>query len=257
MSLLVLALLARPGGGSGGAEAPPLRVRAHGAALRPSDRRRHRGGPGAASVDTMLCGENQGRVNPPQNGARPPLGGGRPRNRPDDRAARAACGAKSPGPPAAATKEGARLASSLPALLAWLNSSQCCGHGVCAVRCARPRVPRPARAAHLSANTAARERRISWPTSRVHAAAFDRSAITNLDLLDENQRQRKTPSREKLVAADREVHNPFLFLPFLRVGERPPSRRFSTRLSTSGGSVNPSLSKNGCPLTPSSSHRRR
>ena len=183
MSLLVLALLARPGGGSGGAEAPPLRVRAHGAALRPSDRRRHRGGPGAASVDTMLCGENQGKANSPQNGARPPLGGGRPRNRPDDRATRAACGAKSPGPPAAATKEGARLASSLLALLARLNSQQYCGHGGWRVRCAQPRVPRPARATHLSANAAAHVRRISWPTSRVHPAAYDRSAVADRNFL--------------------------------------------------------------------------
>ena len=50
MSLLVLALLARPGGGSGGAEAPPLRVRAHGAALEHACCRRHGTTPGAVNA---------------------------------------------------------------------------------------------------------------------------------------------------------------------------------------------------------------
>ena len=72
----------------------------------------------------MLPGENQDRVKPPQSGAEPPLGDERPQKRPDDRATRAACGAQSPGPLAAATEEGARLASFLPALLTRPNISQ-------------------------------------------------------------------------------------------------------------------------------------
>ena len=39
MSLLVFLLLARPGGGTGGAEASPPRLRARGAAPEPSSRR--------------------------------------------------------------------------------------------------------------------------------------------------------------------------------------------------------------------------
>ena len=47
MSLLVFLLLARPGGGAGGAEASPPRVRARGAALEHACGRRHGATPGA------------------------------------------------------------------------------------------------------------------------------------------------------------------------------------------------------------------
>ena len=43
---LVLVLLARPGDGTGGAEAPPPRVRVRGAALEPTRWRRHGATPG-------------------------------------------------------------------------------------------------------------------------------------------------------------------------------------------------------------------
>ena len=124
MSLLVLLLTARPGAGTGGAEAPPPCQRVHGAVLRPSDRRHRCGEPGAAREDAMLHGENQDRVKPPQSGAEPPLGDERPQKRPDDRATRAACGAQSPGPLAAATEERARPTSSLSRGLARLPTSQ-------------------------------------------------------------------------------------------------------------------------------------
>ena len=111
MSPLALLLATRPGAGTGGAEAPPPCQRVHGAVLRPSGRRHRCGEPGAAREDTMLHGENQDRAKPPQSGAEPPLGDERPQKRPDDRATRAACGAKSPGPPAAAGASARQLGS--------------------------------------------------------------------------------------------------------------------------------------------------
>ena len=178
MSLLALLLATRPGAGTGGAEAPPPCQRVHGVVLRPSDRRHRCGEPGAAREDAMLHGENQDRAKPPQSGAEPPLGDERPQKRPDDRATRAACGAQSPGPLAAATEEGAMLATSLPALLARPNTSQYYQYADQRTRSMAPRVARPAPVARSSASTAARARRISWPTSREHALAFTRSAVS-------------------------------------------------------------------------------
>ena len=188
MSLLALLLATRPGAGTGGAEAPPPCQRVHEVVLRPSDRRHRCGEPGAAREDAMLHGENQDRAKPPQSGAEPPLSDERPRKRPDDRATRAACGAHSPGPPAAATEEGARLASSLPALLARLNISQYYQYADQRARNMAPRVARPASVARSSASTAARARRISWPTSREHALALTRSAVADLDSPNINRR---------------------------------------------------------------------
>ena len=60
MSLFVLALLARPGGGRGDAEASPPRVRSRGAALEPTGWRRHGATPGAERRARETCGEAQG-----------------------------------------------------------------------------------------------------------------------------------------------------------------------------------------------------
>ena len=213
MSLLALLLATRPGAGTGGAEAPPPCQRVHGVVLRPSDRRHRCGEPGAAREDAMLHGENQDRVKPPQSGAEPPLGDERPQKRPDDRATRAACGAQSPGPLAAATEERARPTSSLSRGLARLPTSQYYRCVDWRVRSMTPRVARSASVARSSASTAARARRISWPTNREHEPALARSAVAVLDSPNKNRRRMASLSPNKRsTAAARKVHNPFLFL---------------------------------------------
>ena len=59
MSLLVFLLLARPGGGTGGAEASPPRLRARGAAPEPTCWHRHGATPGAGRGVEKTQGEAQ------------------------------------------------------------------------------------------------------------------------------------------------------------------------------------------------------
>ena len=73
------------------------------------------------------------------------------------------------------------LATSLPALLARPNILQYYQYADQRARSMAPRVARSAPVARSSASTAARARRISWPTSREHALAFTRSAVADLD----------------------------------------------------------------------------
>ena len=56
MSLVVLTILARPGAGTGGAEASPPRVSARGAALEHACRRHHGATPGTDSEPEHICG---------------------------------------------------------------------------------------------------------------------------------------------------------------------------------------------------------
>ena len=115
MSLLVFLLLARPGGGSGGAEASPLRVRARGAALEHACCRRHGATPGAEHKVEQTCGEATGLLRSEHLNA-DPLSCGEPRRRGlCDPAEAAARGAHTPRSPAAAVAWLARSSFALSA----------------------------------------------------------------------------------------------------------------------------------------------
>ena len=127
MSLLVLALLARPGGGTGGAEASPPRVRARGAALEHTCWRRHGAMPGAEREVEQTCGEAQEHLRSEHLGVRQ-LSCGEPWRRGlGDRADAAARGARSPRSPATAAAGLAKTSFAFSARLA--ERPRCCASG--------------------------------------------------------------------------------------------------------------------------------
>ncbi|EOD05389.1 hypothetical protein EMIHUDRAFT_199086 [Emiliania huxleyi CCMP1516] len=129
MSLLVSLLLARPGGGSGGAEAPPLRVRAHGAALEHACCRRHGPTPGAGRRVRQTFGEDREHLLTEHLNA-DPLSCNDPRGRGScDPAEAAARGAHTPRSPAAAVACPARFSFAPSALFTKLTSLLCFGRG--------------------------------------------------------------------------------------------------------------------------------
>ena len=140
MSLFVLALLARPGGGRGGAEASPPRVRARGAALEPTCWRRHGATPGAERRARETCGEAQGLPNTEHLDDEQLSCGERRRRRLGEGAGAAARGAQTPRAPAAAAARLARIILSAPASMAGLASRFCSKNGEWSTRCALPRV---------------------------------------------------------------------------------------------------------------------
>ena len=132
-ALVVFVLLSRPGGGTGGAEASPPRVRARGAAPEPTCWRRHGAAPGAERGVEKTHGEASRQLQSEHLGAKQ-LSGDEPRLRPrgpGERADSAARGAQAPHPPSAAAAWlakttlafSARMASSsrfyLSALCSW------------------------------------------------------------------------------------------------------------------------------------------
>ena len=140
MSLEVSLLLARPGGGSGGAEAPPLRVRAHEAALEHACCRRHGPTPGAGRRAGQTFGEDRPSIFTEHLRA-DPLSCDDPREGGScDPAGAAARGAHTPRSPAAAEAYPARASFAPSATFARLTSPPCCGCGGWLVRCAWPRV---------------------------------------------------------------------------------------------------------------------
>ncbi|EOD20433.1 hypothetical protein EMIHUDRAFT_101799 [Emiliania huxleyi CCMP1516] len=129
MSLVVSLLLARPGGDSGGAEAPPLRVRAHEAALEHACRRRHGPTPGAVRRVGQTFGESQPSIFTEHHRI-DPLSCNEPREGDSYDPARAAArGAHMPCSPAAAEAHPARATFAPSASFARLASPSCCGGG--------------------------------------------------------------------------------------------------------------------------------
>ena len=164
MSLLVLALLARPGGGSGGAEAPPLRVRAHGAALERACCRRHGTTPGAGRRVRQTFGEDREHLLTEHLHA-DPLSCGDLRGRGScDPAEAAVRGAHTPRSPATAVAWQASFSSTSSATFTKLFSLLCFGRGAWLVRCARPRVMQPAAVASSTPDPAAHMRHGSRPS---------------------------------------------------------------------------------------------
>ena len=144
MSPLVLVLLARPGSGTGGAEASPPRVRARGAALEPTRWRRHGATPGAERKVEQTCGEAPEHLKTEHLNVRQ-LSCGEPWRRGlGDRADAAARGAQTSRSPAAAAAWLARTSFAFSARLAKLPSWLYFRRGDRRARCARPRVVRSA-----------------------------------------------------------------------------------------------------------------
>ncbi|EOD06926.1 hypothetical protein EMIHUDRAFT_218635 [Emiliania huxleyi CCMP1516] len=144
MSLVVSLLLARPGGDSGGAEAPPLRVRAHEAALEHACRRRHGPTPGAVRRDGQAFGESRPSIFTEHHRI-DPLSCNEPREGGSyDPAGAAARGAHMPCSPAAAEAHPARATFAPSASFARLASPSCCGGGGWLGRWAHPRLIAPA-----------------------------------------------------------------------------------------------------------------
>ena len=148
MSLVVSLLLARPGGDSGGAEAPPLRVRAHEAALEHACCRRHGPTPGAGRRVGQAFGESEASIFAEHHRIDPlscdePREGGL-----CDSAGAAARGALVPCSPAAAEAHPAEACFAPSTSFARLTTPPCCECGGGLVRCAWPRVARlaPAKA---------------------------------------------------------------------------------------------------------------
>ena len=134
MSLVVSLLLARPGGGSGGAEAPPLRVRAHEAALEHACCRRHGPTPGAGRRAGQTFGEDRPSIFT-EHLRTDPLSCDEPREGGScDPAGAAARGAHTPRSPAAAEACPARASFAPSATFARLTSPPCCGCGGWLVR---------------------------------------------------------------------------------------------------------------------------
>ena len=159
MSLVVSLLLARPGGDSGGAEAPPLRVRAHEAALEHACCRRHGPTPGAGRRVGQAFGESQPSIFTEHHRIDPlscdePREGGL-----CDSAGAAARGAHMPCSPAAAEAHPARATFAPSASFARLASPSCCGGGGWLGRCTWPRVARLAPAHALIFCAGSRTRR--------------------------------------------------------------------------------------------------
>ena len=124
MSPLVLVLLARPGSGTGGAEASPPRVRSRGAALEPTCWRRHGATPGAERGVEKTHGEASRQLQSEHLGAKQ-LSGDEPRLRPrgpGERADSAARGAQAPHPPSAAAAWLAKTTLAFSARVARLSS---------------------------------------------------------------------------------------------------------------------------------------
>ena len=107
-SRLVLALLTRPGGGMGGAEASPPRVRARGAALEHACWRRHGTTPGTDSKLEQTCGEAPKLLHSEHQGLRQLSCDEQRRRRLGEGAGAAARGAHTPRSPAAAVAWQAR-----------------------------------------------------------------------------------------------------------------------------------------------------
>ena len=162
MSLVILLLLARSGGDTGGAEASPRRLRARGAAPEPSRWRGHDATPGAERGVERIRGEAPGQLQS-EHLVAGSLSGGEPRRRgPGDRAVAMARGANTPRPPAATAAWLAKAILAFSTRLAKLFSWFCSGNGDWR---ARPRVARSAPQADFMPNTAARARRASWTSS--------------------------------------------------------------------------------------------
>ena len=162
MSLVVSLLLARPGGDSGGAEAPPLRVRAHEAALEHACCRRHGPTPGAGRRVGQAFGESRPSIFTEHHRIDPlscdePREGGL-----CDSAGAAARGAHMPCSPAAAEAHPAKASFAPSTSFARLTTPPCCECGGGLVRCAWPRVARlaPAKAPIFCAGPS--KRRSAW-----------------------------------------------------------------------------------------------
>ena len=122
MSLLVFLLLARPGGGTGGAEASPPRLRARGAAPEPTCWHRHGATPGAGRGVEKTQGEAQMQLHNEHSDAEKLSGDEQRRRGLGDRADSAARGAQAPHPPTAAAAWLARTALAFSARMAKLSS---------------------------------------------------------------------------------------------------------------------------------------
>ena len=140
MSLLVFLLLARPGGGTGGAEASPPRLRARGAAPEPTCWHRHGATPRAGRGVEKTQGEAQMQLHNEHSDAEKLSGDKQRRRGLGDRADSAARGAQAPHPPTAAAAWLARTA-----LGEWRNSPRTPTSKTATLArgaCARPRVAR-------------------------------------------------------------------------------------------------------------------
>ena len=148
MSLIVLAFLARPGGGAGGAEASPPRVRARGAALEHACCRRHGATPGAERKAASSSAAPQQQTLTEHQRPGQLSCDGRRRGRRGEGVGSVARGVHTPRSPAAAVAWQARSSFASSARFAELTSPLCSGRGVWLVRCAWPRVAwlAPARA---------------------------------------------------------------------------------------------------------------
>ena len=144
MSLLVFLLLARPGGGTGGAEASPPRLRARGAAPEPTCWRRHGVTPGAEHEAKQTCCEAPGHPKTHYFDARQRSFNEPRRSGLGERSSAAARGARTPRSPTAAAAWLANTIFTFSTLMAKLHSSWYFRHGEWRARCARPRVARPA-----------------------------------------------------------------------------------------------------------------
>ena len=140
MSLFVLAFLARPGGGRGGAEASPPRVRSRGAALEPTCWRTPGAELGAERRARETCGEAQGLPKTEHLDDEQLSCSEQRRRRLGEGAGAAARGAHTPLSPAAAVAWKARFSFASSALFTKLTSLLYFGRGVWLVRCAWPRV---------------------------------------------------------------------------------------------------------------------
>ena len=192
MSLVVSLLLARPGGDSGGAEAPPLRVRAHEAALEHACCRRHGPTPGAGRRVGQTFGESQPSIFTEHHridslSCDEPREGGS-----YDSAGAAARGAHMPCSPAAAEAHPAKASFAPSASFARLTSPPCCGCGGWLMRCAWPRVARLAPAHALIFCAGSRTRRGSLATWE----GFVKDGLKNIRT---KKRRREEPAEDAVT----------------------------------------------------------